>query len=345
MCGSRSMPIGARSRACDRSRCCVRLASPTARVSPWPHQLRRWSKTTWCLARGSVQLLRKRELAGYRRRRCHRMRVHPTPRRRRPMRHRPYSRRRLLSRHRARGLQTRPRSLARRPSRASVHRSRVRARTLQQQPQSRPRQVWHQARLRLRRRPLLRLLQSKCRKRRPRQSARARARQPLRQLPLRRRPLQLLLLLPRLQLLLQLPTLRRLLAALRRRRLPRRRLPKPSRVRQRRWFRSRRSNSQNDPQQSTQQSIQNESAPDFRGAPSTLPTRRYLLRSRQAAFTSTLASTTLPLPIGIWRGFLASGISRTRSTCSRPFCSEAPFTWTKSASWNTRSNARAAMPW
>ena len=44
------------------------------------------------------------------------------------------------------------------------------------------------------------------------------------------------------------------------------------------------------------------------------------------------------------RGFLASGISRTRSTWSRPFSSEAFFTSTKSASWNTRSKARAAMP-
>jgi hypothetical protein len=260
MCGSRSMPIGARSRACDRSRCCARMASPTARASRWPHQLRRRSKTTWCRARGLVQLLRNRDMAGYRRRRCHRMRVHPMPRRRRPMRHMPCSRRRLLSRHRTRGLQTRPLSLAqRRPSRASAHRSRVRARTLQRQPQSRPRQVRrqvrHQARLQLRRHPLPRLLRSKCRKRRLRQSARARARQPLRQRPLQQFPLQQLLLPPRLQLLPQLPTRRRLLAARRRRQLPRRQLPKPSRVRQRRWFRSRRSNSQNDPQQSTQQSI------------------------------------------------------------------------------------------
>ena len=44
------------------------------------------------------------------------------------------------------------------------------------------------------------------------------------------------------------------------------------------------------------------------------------------------------------RGFLASGISRTRSTWSRPFSSEAFFTCTKSASWKARSKVRAAMP-
>ena len=49
---------------------------------------------------------------------------------------------------------------------------------------------------------------------------------------------------------------------------------------------------------------------------------------------------TLP-EIGMLRGFFASGISRTRSTCSNPFSSEAFFTTTKSASWNARSNARA----
>ena len=48
--------------------------------------------------------------------------------------------------------------------------------------------------------------------------------------------------------------------------------------------------------------------------------------------------------IGMLRGFLASGISRTRSTWSRPFSSEAFFTWTKSANWKARSKARAAMP-
>lgn len=45
------------------------------------------------------------------------------------------------------------------------------------------------------------------------------------------------------------------------------------------------------------------------------------------------------------RGFIASGTSRTSSTCSRPFSSTADFTSTKSANRKTRSNARAAMPW
>jgi len=46
----------------------------------------------------------------------------------------------------------------------------------------------------------------------------------------------------------------------------------------------------------------------------------------------------------IWRGFIFSGSSRARSTCRRPFSRVAPLTSTKSASWKTRSNARAAMP-
>jgi hypothetical protein len=237
MCESRSTHIVARSRACDRLQCCARIASPTARVSPLP---RRRSRTRWCLARGSVQLLRNRELAAYRRRCCHRMLVRRRQMhrlRRWPMRHTPCSHRRLLSRHRPRGLQMHPRSLARRrPSRASAHRSHVRARTLQQQPQSRRPQVRHQVRHQagLPRRPPPRLLRSKCRKRRLRQTACARTHQPLLLLPL-----QQLLLPPRLRLLPQLPTLRRPLAAPRQRRPPR-----LSRVRQRRWFRSRRSTSQ-----------------------------------------------------------------------------------------------------
>ena len=70
------------------------------------------------------------------------------------------------------------------------------------------------------------------------------------------------------------------------------------------------------------------------------------LTSGKAAYAACFwTSTVLPLlPIGIERGFLASGISRTRSTCRRPFSRLAPFTWTKSASWNTRSKVRAAMP-
>ena len=68
----------------------------------------------------------------------------------------------------------------------------------------------------------------------------------------------------------------------------------------------------------------------------------------QAAAFSAEPSTTrrggAPAEIGIERGFLASGISRTRSTWSRPCSREAFFTTTKSASWNARSKARAAMP-
>ena len=48
--------------------------------------------------------------------------------------------------------------------------------------------------------------------------------------------------------------------------------------------------------------------------------------------------------IGMVRGFIASGSSRTRSTCSKPFSRSAPFTTTWSASWNLRSKLRAAMP-
>ena len=48
----------------------------------------------------------------------------------------------------------------------------------------------------------------------------------------------------------------------------------------------------------------------------------------QAALASSTCALALPLPIGIWRGFFASGISRTRSTCRRPFTSCAPETWT-----------------
>ena len=74
---------------------------------------------------------------------------------------------------------------------------------------------------------------------------------------------------------------------------------------------------------------QNESAPDFRGAPSiaSIVQLESVQAAPYAAFDH-LGLDALPLPIGIWRGFLASGISRTRSTCRRPFSSEAPFTWT-----------------
>ncbi len=68
-------------------------------------------------------------------------------------------------------------------------------------------------------------------------------------------------------------------------------------------------------------------------------------RQAYAAFWLSITVGPLALPlIGIERGFFASGISRTRSTCRRPFSRLAPLTWTKSASWNTRSKVRAAMP-
>ena len=46
------------------------------------------------------------------------------------------------------------------------------------------------------------------------------------------------------------------------------------------------------------------------------------MRPDQAAFASTTFGFALPLPMVIWRGFLASGISRTRSTCRSPFSSD-----------------------
>ena len=50
------------------------------------------------------------------------------------------------------------------------------------------------------------------------------------------------------------------------------------------------------------------------------------------------------LPIWMRRGFKASGTTRFRPTCSRPFCRSAPSTTMWSASTNRRSNARPAMP-
>jgi hypothetical protein len=74
----------------------------------------------------------------------------------------------------------------------------------------------------------------------------------------------------------------------------------------------------------------NKSAPDCPGRSAltepSLPEQR-----SNATYAAALASTTCGLlwPLmAIWRGFLASGISRTRSTCRRPFSSDAPLTWT-----------------
>jgi len=52
----------------------------------------------------------------------------------------------------------------------------------------------------------------------------------------------------------------------------------------------------------------------------------------QAATWGLTSRSLLELAIGITRGFIASGISRTRSTCRSPFASLAPLTWTWSAS-------------
>ncbi len=82
-------------------------------------------------------------------------------------------------------------------------------------------------------------------------------------------------------------------------------------------------------------------APRMSGA---LPYFALKLRCYAATLVSTTCGLALPLPIGIWRGFFASGISRTRSTCSNPFSRLALLTMTWSASWKTRSKARAAMP-
>ncbi len=73
--------------------------------------------------------------------------------------------------------------------------------------------------------------------------------------------------------------------------------------------------------------------------------QRFIERIAYAAFWFSIGLPLVLPAIGIERGFFASGISRTRSTCRRPFSRLAPLTWTKSASWNTRSKVRAAMPW
>jgi hypothetical protein len=71
------------------------------------------------------------------------------------------------------------------------------------------------------------------------------------------------------------------------------------------------------------------SAPENRSASLNYARRK----DRYAAFWFPMTVGPLALPlIGIERGFFASGISRTKSTCKRPFSRLAPFTWTKSAS-------------
>src|SRR5258708_39514630 len=84
----------------------------------------------------------------------------------------------------------------------------------------------------------------------------------------------------------------------------------------------------------------NESAPESGALP------KFNRSEPQAAILVGLTSRSLlELAIGIARGFIASGISRTRSTCRSPFSRLAPLTLTQSASWKLRSKVRAAMPW
>ena len=79
-----------------------------------------------------------------------------------------------------------------------------------------------------------------------------------------------------------------------------------------------------------------------KGRPSGRPLE--LPMDRAYAALATGASIVLPEPIGIVRGFCASGTSRTRSMWSNPFSQVAPVATTWSASWKRRSNARAAIP-
>jgi hypothetical protein len=79
--------------------------------------------------------------------------------------------------------------------------------------------------------------------------------------------------------------------------------------------------------------------------------RRHLMRSGEARLSSYAAlgsscSTldALGVLIAIRRGFIASGISRTNSTWSRPLSNRAPLTSTYSAKLNCRLNGRAGMP-
>jgi hypothetical protein len=65
----------------------------------------------------------------------------------------------------------------------------------------------------------------------------------------------------------------------------------------------------------------------------------------QAASFGSTSKSFLELAMGIARAFIASGSSRTRSTCSRPFSRLASLTSTYSASWKARSKLRAAIPW
>jgi|GEM_PF-3937108 len=64
-----------------------------------------------------------------------------------------------------------------------------------------------------------------------------------------------------------------------------------------------------------------------------------------SAYAVVVSSSCDALPLmAICRGFMISGISRTRSMFSRPFSRVAPVTLTWSASWKTRSKLRPAIP-
>lgn len=72
--------------------------------------------------------------------------------------------------------------------------------------------------------------------------------------------------------------------------------------------------------------------------------RRHSWNAGQAAFWSMTLAFESATPILICRGFIASGTSRTRSTCRSPFSRLAPATLMCSASSKRRSKARPAMP-
>src|SRR4029077_8272496 len=84
----------------------------------------------------------------------------------------------------------------------------------------------------------------------------------------------------------------------------------------------------------------NESAPTTGALPNCIQSD-----PQAASLVGWTSRTLLELAIGIARGFIASGTSRTRSMCRSPFSRLAPLTCTWSASWKLRSKFRAAMPW
>jgi hypothetical protein len=63
-----------------------------------------------------------------------------------------------------------------------------------------------------------------------------------------------------------------------------------------------------------------------------------------ASLVGRTSRTLLELVIGIARGFIASGISRTRSMCRSPFSRLAPLTCTWSASWKRSDGGKPPSP-